>query len=108
MELELDDWKDYCENFHKFNKYSVDTHNKIIRFKPGIQRKIVKCLMQFSRPMTCDEIEHKTGMKHQTVSACITQLKANEILEVVGIGYTSSGCHAGLNALCTYKEAKDA
>lgn len=53
-------------------------------------------IIETSNGITCEEIEDRTGWKHQTVSARITKLKKDKLIIEVGKRKTRSGCKAAI------------
>ena len=87
-------WDDVCRNRHGGADTSVEAFRKSDLTRA---RKLVFGTIAESgaRGITCEEIELKTGMKHQTASARITELrKMNLIVDTWIRRPTTSGCSA--------------
>ena len=56
------------------------------RLQPTIQTKRVQVLeaISFSSGITCSDVEQRTGLRHQTVSARIKELLDSGEIEVIG------------------------
>jgi len=90
---------DICQNFHKGNRESFAAHAKIESSSEAMRWEIWKRIKD-STGMICEEIERELGLKHQTASARISELKRDGLISpkiVSGVKQrrpTSSGCLA--------------
>jgi hypothetical protein len=75
---------DICANYHGGAKASVKAHQGTPPEVRETQKRLVylTILRSRDRGMTCDQVEQATGLPHQTASARMTNLKAeNKIYE---------------------------
>jgi len=84
---------DICSKKHKGNPHSVAANVKIMADKRPMREKIFDLIAHRQNP-TCEEIEIALGLKHQTVSARISELKRDGRIIITGERETLSGCTA--------------
>jgi predicted transcriptional regulator len=84
---------DICRNYHKGNQFSQQA-NRSLDKKAMVG--LILDLIRNSAGLICEEIEDALGLKHQTVSARISELKRDGQVIVVGKRKTRSGCQAGI------------
>ena len=84
---------DICANNHKGNPHSVAANAKIHVDKRPMREKIYDLIAHRQHP-TCEEIEIALGLKHQSVSARISELKRAGRIIITGERETLSGCMA--------------
>lgn len=92
------DWeeKDPTANFHGGNPFSEAAHEDAKETKEVLRWKVYSLIEASPDGLTCDEVEIAIRRTHQTVSARITELKAEGRLIVVGRRPTRSGSTAGV------------
>lgn len=91
---------DICENFHGGNPQSEAAHDFIMEHKSHVARRILTVL-KTKGAATCDEVEVITGMKHQTVSARMSELKRDGYIVPTGEHRLTRGkCSAGVYKVC--------
>lgn len=90
---------DITANYHGGNELSVEANKKAQPAKERDRGKIVDLLMHEPTGMTCDEIEVRLNLKHQTASARLTELKRDGLVFVWGRRKTPTGSFAGVNIL---------
>ena len=84
---------DVCRNYHRGNEFS-EMANRRLNKKIIVGR--IMDLIRNSGGLICEEIEDALGLKHQTASARISELKKQGKLIVIGKRKTRSGCLAGV------------
>src|SRR5690348_17175302 len=82
--------EDICRNYHGGNPESEAANESIRNLKEGLRGRIIG-LLKSSGPMTSDDIEARTGMRHQTVSARLAEMKKSETIVQAGRKQTRSG-----------------
>ena len=87
---------DITRNYHGGNEESEQANESITGTKEQMRTKLYDALKR--RPSTCEELEDRFGMKHQTVSARLSELKRDGLVEKVGTRPTSSGRSAAVLA----------
>ena len=89
--------KDICRKRHKGNKFS-DAAHKSIRFAKNSIRQLVLDQIKASgaEGLTCEEVEKATSLSHQTVSARCAELKALNLIFIIGGRETKSGRRAAV------------
>ncbi len=90
------DLHDICGNRHKGNPRSVAANKKVAPKKESIREKILTLITQHPGLLHCDDIESILGLKHQTASARISELKRDFMIFISGEKKTTSGCMAAL------------
>ena len=82
--------RDICSNNHGGDECSVNAHTSIQSSKEALRTMIYEYIK--TGPVTCEEIEMALGLKHQTASARVSELKALNMVRPSGIKrVTSSG-----------------
>jgi len=91
---------DITANYHGGSPNSVAANKRATNNKRVDRQRIVSALRRNRRRgLTCEEIEIKLGMKHQTASARLTDLKRAGDVTVIGRRGTLTGSPAGINFL---------
>lgn len=85
---------DICAGYHGGNEFSTEAHESVAFDKKRQSRLILDFLRD--RNAICEEVEHALGMKHQTASARISELKKAGLIVPVGRGNTTSGRTAAI------------
>lgn len=86
---------DICENRHGGNQESIAAHKAVVPSKQKQLAVVLQALKELGEG-TCEQVEIKTGMKHQACSARFSDLKRLNKIVFVGQGKTLSGCSAGV------------
>lgn len=79
---------DVCASRHGGNPESAEAHESVKPSKTQLHRLILATL---GNGMTCEEIDRQLGLKHQTASARISELRAQDAVTIIGRRATSSG-----------------
>lgn len=90
---------DITIGYHLGNAFSLEANEKAESAKDKDRARIVRLLDAHSAGLTCEEIESRLRMKHQTASARLTELKRDGVVIVSGRRRTSTGTQAGVNLL---------
>lgn len=88
--------KDPCKNFHGGNQYSIDAFLHLSPDAPNIRRDIYALISSSKQGLTCEELEIRLKLKHQTCSARITELKTLKLIQEDGGRRTTSGRRAAV------------
>jgi response regulator of citrate/malate metabolism len=76
---------DICENNHKGNEESKEAHGSINGKKAAMYEQILGTLYcSYGRGLTCDEVEERIAMSHQTCSARFSELKRDGLIVSTG------------------------
>ena len=94
---------DITRNYHKGNPESVNAYKKKIRHSKSKVGELILGYLKKSDGLTCEELEDLTAMKHQTVSARLTELKKSGRVIVIGKRKTRSNCLAAVYVAKTEK-----
>lgn len=86
---------DICSNRHGGNPESVAAHKTVVPSKQKQLAVVLQALKELGEG-TCEQVEIKTGMKHQTCSARFADAKREGLIVKAGQGKTLSGCTAGV------------
>lgn len=86
---------DICFNRHGGNPESIAANKAVAPSKQKQLAIVLQALKELGAG-TCEQVEIKTGMKHQTCSARFSDLKRLNKIVFVGQGKTLSGCSAGV------------
>jgi predicted transcriptional regulator len=90
---------DICANRHGGDECSAAA-NESIREDKSVLRGLIREMIR-NRPLICEEIEAALSLKHQTVSARISELKAMGLIRASGAKRaTSSGRMAHVLESC--------
>jgi predicted ArsR family transcriptional regulator len=84
---------DICENRHGGNEQSEAAHASIAP-RAGTIRARVRAYIAAHPGATCEQVEIALGLKHQTASARLSELKRDGDIRVTGTRRISSGCSA--------------
>jgi predicted ArsR family transcriptional regulator len=90
----LSEIPDITRNYHKGNAESEIANESIHSQKQAIRAKVLDAILK--QPATCEELEERLGMSHQTVSARMSELKRDGLIEKNGTRPTRSGRQAGV------------
>lgn len=92
------DWseRDPTANYHGGNPFSVAAHAAAKEGKDALRRAVYDLIAAASEGLTCDEVEVVLGRSHQSVSARITELKAQGRIVVAGRRPTRTGSPAAV------------
>lgn len=75
------DTKDPTRFFHQMDIFSVEAHKSVVSSKKVLRAKIFRYIeAQGLFGATCDEIELALELSHQTASARVTELKADDLV----------------------------
>ena len=88
---------DTTASYHGGNEFSVAANDHASAGKAEDRLRIAAFLRERAFGMTCDEIEVGLGMRHQTVSARLVDLKRAGVVIVSGRRATRTGAMAGVN-----------
>jgi DNA-binding transcriptional ArsR family regulator len=88
---------DVTANYHGGNPISEAANVRATRGKGADRLAIMHLLRACPEGLTCDELEQQLGMRHQTVSARLTELKKDKLVVVTGLRRTRTGSYAGIN-----------
>lgn len=67
---------DICRNYHRGNKNSTDANEFVQPTKKAMQERILDYITSRGKVgATCQEVERDLGLKHQTASARMAELK---------------------------------
>jgi hypothetical protein len=69
----------------------ADSWGALLNQLSVIDAGILRTLENAGRPLTCEELEDRTGLSHQTVSAQLCHMRRGGVVDIVGRGKTSSG-----------------
>jgi len=94
MQREL--FGDICAKKHKGNYHSKAANTLIAPKKESIRERIFTLISQHPGLLTCEDIESILGLKHQTASARISELKRDNRITITGEKKITSGCTAAL------------
>lgn len=84
---------DVTANYHRGNTQSVEANKIAHKGKVGARQRIIKEIQDLRTSytgLTCEEIEHLTGLSHQTCSARLSELRREGKIKIVGIRKTKS------------------
>ncbi len=97
------DIKDITHRYHQGDIFSDLAHKTLIGSKAAIRAKVISYVRdQGWSGATSDEIEQATGLSHQTVSARVTEAKADGTLIPIGKRKTRSGRNAAVLVVKEY------
>ena len=99
---------DITENYHGGDVFSVAANVRARPSKEVDRERIVDLLSHAENGLTCEEIETRLDLKHQTASARLTELKRDGEVVVVGSRKTVTGSSAGVNHLWSKLERQRA
>ena len=89
--------RNVCSSHHKGNQESVAAFNVVKPVTRSMRKLILKEFEQNPEGLTCDEIEAKLGLKHQTASARLRELvDGSELVRTTEKRPTRSGCNAAV------------
>lgn len=80
---------DICKNYHRGNPLSVAANPSQSTKRRDRER--IWAHIAAAGPMTCDEVEVALGMRHQTASARIAEMKADGRLKPTGVRRATRG-----------------
>lgn len=103
--LQLTSMPDICFNNHCGNVHSTAAHKAVAPSKQKQLAVVLQALKELGQG-TCEQVEIKTGMKHQTCSARFSDLKRLNKIVFVGQWKTLSGCSAGVWRVATDSRLK--
>lgn len=86
---------DICETRHGGNEQSKAA-NPGASSKAKDRAAILEALRKAPAGLTCDELEQRLGLSHQSASARCAELKAERLVEIVGTRETRTGRKAGV------------
>jgi len=86
---------DICANRHRGTRESVEAHQKTLPNKLRDRAKIIEYLKD-TGAHTAEEIELALDMRRSTVSARMSELKRDSLIEKVGRRPTTTGATAGV------------
>lgn len=87
---------DITRNYHGGNANSEAANDAVAPKKFGMREKILFYLKFHPEGKTCEQIEQELGMKHQSASARISELKMMQKIKVIGQAKTESGVIADI------------
>lgn len=91
------DYIDPTAEFHGGNRESVEAHDSIRSAKQRLRKQVLDYIKAHPFGCTSDEVEAALGLSHQTVSARMTELKADgQIVPTGERRKTRSGRNAGV------------
>lgn len=92
IESAVDD-EDICGRHHGGNSRSLEANASISHDKNNLRRMVLDSIRS-TGPATCEEIEGRLQLKHQTASARMSELKKMKLITPIGRRATSSGRNA--------------
>jgi len=95
----IEDGDDICRNYHRGDPESEDANGLVAPHKSVQRCEILRVISQHPEGIHCEAIERALGMKHQTTSARIAELRQAQMVEICGYTQTSSGARARLYAI---------
>ena len=100
--------KDICARRHKGSPESTGANKRIAPLKEGLRRKVYVFISLFGpQGASCEDVERGLGLKHQTASARVSELRRDGWIASVGRGKTSSGAGCTLFRALTPAERKE-
>ena len=75
---------DICKNYHRGADTSVAANTSIAGVKGELRKQVYQLVKQSPCGITCEEIERALGMKHQTASARIAELRRDGFIVDTG------------------------
>jgi len=87
---------DPTQLFHHGEQFSSEAHKSIKHDKARVRELVFNCIKEAQNGRTCDEIETELELSHQSASARMTELKANNRIKLVFKRATRSGRLAGV------------
>lgn len=95
---------DICANRHQGNEHSIKSNAIAHKYKIGARQRILEELQVWTCSLkesdqggrTCEELEHWTGLSHQTCSARLSELRREGKIKIVGERNTRSGSPASV------------